>query len=345
MKNKNVYIKNIVIATFTTILLIYFMIKTTSNKLIFVPFLICGFSMVGKNIALILEKKKYANIFSKIFIVGFLLFWFGFLCLWFYKSINDSHYQQLIFSIPFWLAGIYVIKKWLLKTKENEEKKQNNKRKLFNIDIRILITGALILISFISGIAMLFSGIRDTYKLKKKTEGYIATNGYYYDYEIYNANKDDTTYKLTYIYIVDDKEYEITTDYATSDIPEKNSIREIKYNPDNPKEAILTGTKGNNILIYGGGFFTFVSFTFILIALSTLGCFDKFKIDIIRTYIGLLFIIIGIGMVLLKNGETISLIETIKAFGLWILIPIMFIVVGVHQLIIALLNQNKGGTV
>lgn len=92
--------------------------------------------MIGKNIALIFEKKKCANIFSKIFVIGFLLFWFGFLCLWFYKCINNRHYQQIIFSIPFCLAGIYVIKKWLLKTKENGEKKQNNKRKLFNIDIK-----------------------------------------------------------------------------------------------------------------------------------------------------------------------------------------------------------------
>lgn len=220
-------------------------------------------------------------------------------------------------------------------------KKQNNKKRIFNIDIRILITGVLVLISFISGIVMLFFGIRDTYKLKKETKDYITTNGYYYDCEIYNTNTEDITYKLIYIYTVNDKEYKITTDYATNYIPEKNSIRKIKYNPNNPEVAILTGTKGNNILIYGGGFFTFVSFTFILVALSVLGCFDKIKIDVIQTYIGLLFIVIGIGIILLKNGETTSLTETIKAFGLWILIPIMFIVVGTHQFIISLLQKDK----
>lgn len=118
MKNKSIYTRKLVSSVFATILLIYFIIKTPSPKIIFVPFLMCGVSMIGKSISLMIEKKKYATIFDKSFIIGFLLFWFGFIIMWCYTSFKQGNPLQTIFSIPFWIAGIYIIKKRLLKTKE-----------------------------------------------------------------------------------------------------------------------------------------------------------------------------------------------------------------------------------
>lgn len=69
---------------------------------------------------------------------------------------------------------------------------------------------------------------------------------------------------MTYIYKVDGKEYSITTDYGTNYIPDENSSREIKYNPNNPKEAVITGTNSKNSLIYFGAFFTFGALTFVI---------------------------------------------------------------------------------
>ena len=89
---------------------------------------------------------------------------------------------------------------------------------------------------------MMFFGIRDTYNLKNKTKNYITTTGYFNNYDVFDADEDGITYKLTYIYKVDGKEYSITTDYGTNYIPDENSSREIKYNPNNPKEAVITGT-------------------------------------------------------------------------------------------------------
>ena len=94
-------------------------------------------------------------------------------------------------------------------------------------------------------------------------------------------------------------------------------------------------------MIYAGTFFTFGALTFVIVGLSILGVFDKIKIDIVRTYIGCLFTIIGIGIVLLQNGTTMSFIETLKNMKLWILIPIMFVVVGIHQLIQGLKTQKN----
>mgnify|MGYP003308201440 CR=1 FL=1 len=339
LKNKSIYTKKLVSSVFITILLIYFMIKTASPKIIFVPFLICAISMIGKSISLIMEKKKYVNIFDKTFSIGFLLFWFGFLIFADYIAIKDKQWQLVAFSLVFWIVGIYFAKKRLVKPKEktNNEK---SKTKL-NIDFRILISALLVIIALLSGIAMLFFGIKDTYKLNKKTKDYITTNGYFNNYDVFNVDEDGITYKLTYIYTVDGKEYSITTDYGTNYIPEPNSSREIKYNPNNPEESILTGTNSKNGLIYFGAFFTFGSLTFILAALSVLGYFDKFKVDIVGAYIGLLFFIIGIGIILVQTGTTMSLVKTIKSFGLWMLIPIMFVVVGIYQFIKSLLHKNK----
>jgi len=338
MKNKSVYTRKLISSVFITILLIYFMIKTSSPKIIFVPFLICAISMIGKSISLIMEKKKYVNIFDKSFTIGFLLFWFGFLIYANYIAIKDKQWQLVAFSLVFWIVGIYFAKKRLVKPKEktNNEK---SKTKL-NIDFRILISALLVIIVLLSGIAMLFFGIMDTYRLNSITKGYIATDGYYRECDIFSSDEDGTTYKLTYVYTVNNKEYSVTTDYGTNYIPEENSSREIKYNPNNPEEAIITGTNSKNGLIYFGAFFTFGSITFILAALSVLGYFDKFKVDILGTYIGFLFFIIGIGIILFQTGTTTSLIETIKSFGLWILIPIMFIIVGIIQIVKCLLKKK-----
>lgn len=338
MKNKSVYTRKLVSSVFSTIILIYFMIKTTSPKIIFVPFLICSISIIGKSIFLIIEKKKYANIFDKSFTIGFLLFWFGFLIYANYIAIKDKQWQLVAFSLVFWIVGIYFAKKRLVKPKEKTSN-EKSKTKL-NIDFRILISALLVIIVLLSGIAMLFFGIMDTYRLNSITKGYIATDGYYRECDIFSSDEDGTTYKLTYVYTVNNKEYSVTTDYGTNYIPEENSSREIKYNPNNPEEAIITGTNSKNGLIYFGAFFTFGSITFILAALSVLGYFDKFKVDILGTYIGFLFFIIGIGIILFQTGTTTSLIETIKSFGLWILIPIMFIIVGIIQIVKCLLKKK-----
>jgi len=339
MKNKSVYTRKLISSVFITILLIYFMIKTSSPKIIFVPFLICAISMIGKSISLIMEKKKYVNIFDKSFTIGFLLFWFGFLIYANYIAIKDKQWQLVAFSLVFWIVGIYFAKKRLVKPKEKTSN-EKSKTKL-NIDFRILISALLVIIVLLSGIAMLFFGIMDTYRLNSITKGYIATDGYYRECDIFSSDEDGTTYKLTYVYTVNNKEYSVTTDYGTNYIPEENSSREIKYNPNNPEEAIITGTNSKNGLIYFGAFFTFGSITFILAALSVLGYFDKFKVDILGTYIGFLFFIIGIGIILFQTGTTTSLIETIKSFGLWILIPIMFIIVGIIQIVKCLLKKNR----
>lgn len=337
---KGIITNKLIYSIIASIILINIYIKTPNGKLILFPFMICSFALTIKYIFMLFDKDKYAKIFNKIYSFGFLLFMFGFLIFWCYRGIVDKQYSMLVFSIPFWIAGVYIIIKRFRNNTEIKESSKKQSKKL-RLNFPIVMTCLLVGICLISGILMLVFGIRDTYKLNIQTKNYLVTKGYYYNYEIYSSDKDGTTYKLYYKYTVDDKEYTVSTDYGTNYIPDENSIREVKYNPNNPEKAILAGSNSKNGLIYVGAFFTFGALTFVIVGLSILGVFDKIKIDVVRTYIGCFFTIIGIGVVLLQNGTTMSFIETIKNMGLWILIPIMFVVVGIHQLIQGLKNSNK----
>lgn len=332
MKNKSIYIGTIVRTSIIFVFLIAIMIKNQNiiARIMILPFLLCcGFS-IGKNICLIIEKKRAATIFSKLFIISFLVFWFGMLLYGSFLFIKGQNYFSLIFTVPFWIAGIYITRKYLFEIKS--KKLENHKKSKFTF--QIVVSTFLVMLVLVIGATCLFFEIRDTYRLNERTKDYLIVEGYYKDYDIYNIDTDGrTTYKLNYLYKVDGEEYRISTDYGVGRIPEKNSIREIKYNPNNPNEAIVSGTNSSNFLIYFGAFFTLVGSAFVLKALSVKGVFDKVKIDVIGTYVGVVLLIVGIGIILFQNGTTSSFIETVKSMGFWFLIPLLFIIVGAIQTI------------
>ena len=98
-------------ATIALVILVYFAIKTTSPKLVFVPFLICCIASIGKNLGLLLNKKELALFFDRVFKVVFFLSWFGFLAVACYVIIKDGNYGKLLFTVPFWLGGIFFAKR------------------------------------------------------------------------------------------------------------------------------------------------------------------------------------------------------------------------------------------
>ena len=250
MKN-SLSTRNLISSIVSTVLLLCFMAKSSSPKIIFVPFLICSLSMAGKSIARILNKKKMEFLFGKLFVLGFLLFFIGFLVVACFVSIRDKNYSLLVFLIPFWLVGIYLIKKRLF-----GKKRKNNAESVFTF--AIIISTLFVVIALLVGIFLLVLGIKD------------ADLG----------------------------------------------------------------------LILGGVIFTFGSFAFVLAALTIKGCFDKVKIDVLGLYAGIVIAVIGIGFILLKFGESYSLVETIRSFGLWIIIPILMTAVGVYQVIKCIRNKK-----
>lgn len=249
---KAVYLKRIISAAAVNALLIYFTVKTLSPKIIFIPFLICGFAVISENILLLFGKTKPAELFNKLFAVGFLLFLFGFISVAVYVSIRDENYSLLLLSIPFLLIGLLFAKRKIFGSKAQ---KSSGERFLFPVVMSSVLVAAVL----ISGAIMLFMGI----------------------------------------------------------------------------------VKRDIVIAFFGTFFVFGALTFILAVLSLKGCFDKCKIDVLRTYIGSFIAVIGAGFVALKFIETYSVSETVKEFGVWILIPILMIVVGIFTVVNCLKDKKK----
>lgn len=249
---KSLATRKLITSIMVTVTLLYFMAKSPSPKIIFIPFLICGIAMIGKCIAQILDKEKLAFIFGKIFVLGFFMFFIGFLAFASYTSIRDKNYSLLVFLIPFCIIGIFMIKKKLL----NKEQKKNGES---FFTFAFIISALLVLIALLAGIFLLVLGIKD------------ADLG----------------------------------------------------------------------LLFGGVIFTFGSLAFVLAGLTIKGCFDKVKIDVLGLYAGIVIAVIGLGFLLLKYRESYSLIEMMKSFGLWIVIPVMMTAAGVFRVIKCLKNKNS----
>lgn len=202
----------------------------------------------------------------------------------------------------------------------------------------------LITICLLIGIICLVLGIKKTIELNKQIQNYQTVDAYFVDYEIFNPDRDkdeSPTYRLIYKYQVNGKDYTIKTDYGINIIPDKNETREVKYNPLNPEEAILSGANSTYFLIYFGAFFLISDMFFIMGILSKKGLFSNFKIDVTALYGGIAFIIIGIGIIFLIIGITGSIQKSIKYLGIWNMVPILFIAVGLLFIIKCLKMRFK----
>lgn len=87
-----------------------------TSKLIFSPFYLCGLCSAGLIISKVFENNTLEKIFLKGYIVIFLIYWFGFISFWTIGIIKqEGNFLYALFSIPFWIAGIYIIYKYFIK--------------------------------------------------------------------------------------------------------------------------------------------------------------------------------------------------------------------------------------
>lgn len=116
------YIYIIIVAVVFIAICIWFMITAKNNyiKIIFIPFLICGIAVMVSgflNVLRILNKKpaekikikKMLSLSKKVYLIGFSIFWFGFLIVFDVFMILQRNVSMLIFSLVFWVVGISVI--------------------------------------------------------------------------------------------------------------------------------------------------------------------------------------------------------------------------------------------
>lgn len=217
--------------------------SSLNSKIIFIPFIICAIAMVGKNVTLLCGKKDLAITFSKLFTIGFLLFWFGFLSVAVFVCIRDKNYNTLVFTLPFWIVGIFVAKRRFFA-------KQSKKDGRMQIPTGIIVGSILVFVTLIAGIWILAQGVMNA----------------------------------------------------------------------------------DGKLLFAGGFFTFGAFTFVLAALTAKGIFEHYKVDVLGLYIGILFVVIGIGIIAMIYNQR---------FGLWIVIPVIMIGAGVLQINKCIKNKKN----
>ena len=167
-------------------------------------------------------------------------------------SIYDKEYMKII------LLGIVFIVEIIVSAKVVFNKSilslLGQKYGFFNM--KQLSIYLLLFITFIVGICLIYFGIKNQNELKEKSKDYLETEGYYTSYSTYGESD---THKLIYTYEVDGKEYNISTDYGTMIIPKENSTKIIKYDKNNPEEAIIEGINRNNIDICLGAVFIIIS--------------------------------------------------------------------------------------
>ena len=143
--------KDLIKSIVLTALLVYFMSKSESQKVIFLPFLFCSIAMLGKSIGLILGKEPIAVFFDKVFKGSFLLFWFGFLLAAGYIGVRDQRYGMLLFSLPFWGIGLHLVKTKLLGSKMKNTDGAN-------LNFAMIVSGGLVSIAVLSGLVLLIWG-------------------------------------------------------------------------------------------------------------------------------------------------------------------------------------------
>lgn len=104
----------------------------------------------------------------------------------------------------------------------------------------------------IAGLFITFLGAKDIYVINVQSRNWVETQASYTDKEIYESTPQKTTYWLHYTYVVDGKEYAVTTDYITSKVPAAGSTQTIKYNPQNPEEVVFSDRDANIPLFIAG---------------------------------------------------------------------------------------------
>lgn len=233
-----------------------------------------------------------------------------------------------LFSVPFWMIAIYFVRGAFLKKKTAA----SDRKKVGKWNAPVVISAVLVFSIIVAGIALLSMGIKDTVKNAQVRTDYASAEGTLVDYGIYNQSrkggKSSTTYYLVYEYQVSGEKYTVKTDYGTGSVPSLNSTREIRYDPQNPSNAMVGGTNSSHFMLLMGGFFTFGGMVFVLAALQIKGIFDKLKFDVLGTYIGFVFVAVAFGILFFRYGETGSFITGLTSMGIFMIVPVLFILAG-----------------
>lgn len=186
----------------------------------------------------------------------------------------------------------------------------------------------------IIGLILLLFGLKMTYEKKQATKDYASTEGKFIGTVLYSdgSYRKNDTYALTYSYVVNGIEYRVTTDYGSGFVPKLGTERTVKYNPVNPREAVLNGMGANGLLLFLGIMFTVIPSIFIYI-LSFGSNKKSFEGNGLAAIFSLVFMTLN-GAVYWSfcSGGSLSIKNAYDNAGLRVLFPIVFVAVSAFVL-------------
>lgn len=204
----------------------------------------------------------------------------------------------------------------------------------------------LVILCLLLGLGLIVEGSIEKGRFNKKTKGYESVEGYYIDHELYSEAKTTlrrhkkATYAMIYTYTVDGKDYTVKTDYGTGVLPEYGSVRTIRYNPDDPAQAVVSGTNGPIIMIFVGIMFVLVPSVFIFFSLVIKGVFDRWRINVMDIVAGGVMAVIGGGFIyIIADGFSLGRLWALA--GPIGLIPLMMFGVGILVVFRGIFGQKE----
>ena len=89
------------------------------TMIILIPFIIAGIGVCLQGLLGIImsDKIKARKISTRVYLVGFLSYWFLILLIGLFVSIRDGNLKMALFTIPFFIVGFYIIKRYFFNKK------------------------------------------------------------------------------------------------------------------------------------------------------------------------------------------------------------------------------------
>lgn len=208
------------------------------------------------------------------------------------------------------------------------------------INIKKLVIVLLFSSALLTGIVLLFFGIKDSVSLAIKTKDWFEVPGYFRDSSVYNVNKDgETLYRLRYVFYSGGAEYFVETDYGSQVVPEIDSVRTVLYEPENPENAVLKGGTVSATYLTIGFMFTFIPLFMIIV---WLWINEKINLHVKAFDFIAGFIIFAVGelCVYTMSGSAFPW-KAFGSMGFLAIIPTLMIAVGILQMIKTVSNGKE----
>ena len=116
-------IRRFVTCIFAIVVLLKVLLQSSDimSKIVVIPFLIFAIASGVKEVFLMMNKKSWAEKAKKVYEIAFFVYWFGFLIYWDYQNLIRDNYKAILFSVPFWLGGVFFIYRRFIRKRENEK--------------------------------------------------------------------------------------------------------------------------------------------------------------------------------------------------------------------------------